>query len=325
MGFHIGTIAIKDPVLLAPMAGITDLPFRLMVKRYGAGLVFSEMLASKVTIDTLRRKKMKELTDYKDEFPLVVQIAGCEAEIIAEAAKITEGKGAAIIDLNFGCPVKKIINKLGGSALMRDEALSAKIMEQAVKAVKIPVTVKMRLGWDSENQNAVTLAKIAEDCGVQMITVHGRTREQLFSGKADWSAVKPVKDAVKIPVIVNGDINSPEDAKKALEVSGADGVMIGRGCCGKPWLLQQTADYLANNSFAPAPDVVEIEKLILDHYAAMLELYGEFHGMNMARKHLGWYFETLPNSKDTSRAVKTSQSPEEVVGLIKNYFTLLGE
>lgn len=319
MAFSIDNLNIKTPILLAPMAGITDFPFRSIVRKCGgAGLMFSEMLASKVSVDHLRKKKLKELTDYTEEFPLAVQIAGCEPEIIAEAARIAESKGATIIDLNMGCPVKKIVNKLGGSALMRDETLAAKIMEQTVKAVKIPVTVKMRLGWDEKNKNAVSLAKIAEDCGIKMITVHGRTREQLFSGKSNWKEVGLVKSIVKIPVIVNGDILSNQDASQALKNSNADGIMIGRGCCGKPWITSQIAEYLLNKITSQQPSTKELQEIIIEHYELMLSYYGEHTGMMMARKHLGWYLENTSITKEILDEIKTSSEPQKVISLIKN-------
>ena len=319
MSFHIGPIKIEDPVFLAPMSGVTDQPFRRVVKRFGAGLVFSEMIASRLMLEQ-SANSLKSNTDYSEEFPIAVQLAGCEPDIMAEAAKINVDRGAAIIDINFGCPVKKIVNNYAGSALMRDEMLAASIMEQTVKAVDVPVTVKMRLGWDETNLNAPKLAKIAEDVGIKMITVHGRTRNQMYKGEANWDAVRAVKNAVSIPVVVNGDILKPEDAITARQKSGADGVMIGRGTYGKPWLVRQTMDHMSGKKITAAPDITALADLVAAHYDDMISYYGTHLGIGIARKHISWYCTGLRGANEFRNEVNKINDPALVQQKVKHFF-----
>lgn len=318
----IGNVTVDANVFLAPMTGVTDLPFRRMVRKYGAGLVFSEMIASRCMIDEMRGSSKASLS-YADEGIMAAQLAGCEPDIMAEAARINVDRGAAIIDINFGCPVKKVVNKFGGSALMKDEMLAAKIMEETVKAVNVPVTVKMRLGWDEQSINAPKLAKIAQDVGIQMITVHGRTRSQMYTGNANWDAVRAVKDSVTIPVMVNGDVTTPQDAKIALQKSGADGVMIGRGVYGRPWFLQQIIAYLNDGSDVPKPSYAALGDLVLEHYDAMLSHYGTHTGVSIARKHISWYCKDLPEAFALRADVNTSDDPAYVQDKLRRYFKAL--
>jgi tRNA-dihydrouridine synthase B len=322
MSFSIGSVRIEDPVFLAPMSGVTDLPFRRLVKRHGAGLVFSEMIASRSMIEEWRGAPRIN-PDYAEEFPMAVQLAGCEPEIMAEAARINTGRGAAIIDINFGCPVKKVVNNYAGSALMKDEPLAAKIMAETVRAVDVPVSVKMRLGWDETSRNAPRLAKIAEDSGIKMITVHGRTRNQMFNGAADWQAIRAVKESVTIPVVVNGDILTPQDAVRAMKMSGADGVMIGRGCYGKPWLLRQTIDFFRSGILSAEPSLAERSALIQEHYDAILGHYGsgERQGVAIARKHLSWYCKGLPGGDEFRAGVNRINDPKIVKEKLAGYFS----
>ena len=320
MNIHIDHIEIKEPVFLAPMSGISDLPFRRLVKRYGAGLVFSEMIATQASLQE-EKNAHKRGDNYAEEFPMAVQLAGCDPSDMAEAAKFNADKGAAIIDINFGCPAKKITKKLAGSALMREEKLACEIMEATVNAVDIPVTVKMRLGWDEDNLNAANLAKMAEDIGIKMITVHGRTRMQMYNGSADWSAIRTIKDSVSVPVIVNGDILSPQDAREALRQSGADGVMIGRGSGGKPWVLQQTIEYLNDGNIKTQPENAEILALILEHLDAIVGYYGEPKSAGLARKHLLWYCDNIEKPDILKRKIVATKCPEEIKTLLIDSFS----
>ena len=319
MTLAIGPIALDAPVILAPMSGITDMPFRRLVKRQGAGLVVSEMIASQAMIRENRQSLMMAANS-PEEFPMAVQLAGCEPEVMAEAAKLNADRGAAIIDINMGCPAKKVVNGYAGSALMREECLAAKLIEATVKAVSLPVTLKMRTGWDDQNRNAPRLAAIAEAAGVQMITIHGRTRCQFYEGKADWGFVRAVKEAVEIPVIVNGDIVTVEQAKAALDAAGADGVMIGRGAYGRPWFLRQVIAYLRDGTLLPAPSRAEQGAILLEHYDDMLAFHGRYYGVRIARKHLAWYVTGMPQAAAFRRAVNREDDTDRVIHLIQAFY-----
>jgi len=320
----IGPITIEAPVILAPMSGVTDMPFRRLVKKHGGGLVVSEMIASQAMVRECR-KTMQMIQRSDNENPMAIQLAGCEPDVMAEAAKLNEDRGAHIIDINFGCPVKKVVNGHAGSSLMRDEIHAARILEATVKAVKIPVTLKMRMGWNHENLNAPRLAKIAQECGIQMVTVHGRTRCQFYEGQADWSFIKIVKDAVTIPVIVNGDILDFADVLQALELSQADGVMIGRGCYGRPWFIQQVIDFLKTGQIPEAPSLQHRLDVIKEHLESMFEHYGSPTGLRIARKHIGWYSKGLPQSAEFRDAVNNVEDTKTVYSLIDRFFQPLLE
>jgi tRNA-dihydrouridine synthase B len=320
MGIVLAPFQFDHPVILAPMSGVTDQPFRRLVRRFGASLVVTEMIASEAMIRAVRAAMKRCAADREEDHPLAVQLAGCEPEAMAEAARLNADRGAAIIDINFGCPVKKVVNKAAGSALMRDELQAARILEATVKAVDLPVTLKMRTGWDDAHRNAPALARIAEACGIRMITVHGRTRCQLFNGKADWSFIRQVKDSVSIPVVANGDIGTIDEAASCLAASGADGVMIGRGAYGRPWFLDQVRQFLATGRRAPDPALGEQRDVLLEHYEALLGHYGIDVGVRVARKHVGWYSRGLARSAEFRAEVNHLDDPAAVRARIAAFY-----
>jgi len=311
-GFSIGNIAVRNRVCLAPMSGVTDLPFRRLAWRLGAGLVVSEMVASQEILTQSPDAVSKAALD-QTHGPAVVQIAGREARWMGEAARFLADQGAQVIDVNMGCPAKKVTNGLSGSALMRNLDHALELIEATVAAVDVPVTLKMRTGWDRHSRNAPELARRAVDAGVQMITVHGRTRCQFYEGTADWDFVASVKDVINVPLIVNGDICSGTDAVAALKASGAEGVMVGRGAYGKPWLPGQIATMLETGIMPSEPDYAARLEMILGQYDEAIDFYGERLGVRVSRKHLGWYLEELPNGKEWRKKICRLNYPAEVI------------
>ncbi len=321
----IGRYQLANPAVLAPMSGVTDLPFRRLAARYGAGMVVSEMVASESFVKGDAETQMR--AEAQDKGLHVVQLAGREARWMGEAAKVIAGLGADVIDINMGCPAKKVTSGYSGSALMRDLDHALTLVDATVAAVDVPVTLKMRLGWDDKNLNAPELARRAEAAGVQLITVHGRTRCQFYKGKADWRAIAAVKDAISVPLIANGDCKSAEDALRMLELSGADGVMIGRGAYGRPWLPGHIGHFLASGEQLDAPTGTELAELVAEHYEAILSHYGERQGVRIARKHLGWYLDEtasagavdIPGS--VRKTLMTSNQPSEVIRLASDWLS----
>ncbi|QIL19954.1 tRNA dihydrouridine synthase DusB [Thermomonas sp. HDW16] len=319
---QIGPYRIEPKVLLAPMAGVTDKPFRLLCKRLGAGLAVSEMTTSDPrfwnTVKSLHRM------DHVDEpDPISVQIAGTVPEVMAEAARYNVDHGAQLIDINMGCPAKKVCNAWAGSALMREPLLVARIVEAVVKAVDVPVTLKIRTGWDADHKNAPEIARIAEDAGIAALAVHGRTRDQQYTGIAEYETIAAIKAMLKIPVIANGDIDSPQKAKAVLDATGCDAVMIGRAAQGRPWIFGRIAHYLACGELLAEPSLVEVRDILLGHLEQLHAFYGEVSGVRIARKHLGWYAKDRPENTAFRAVVNRAQTAQEQLQLTRDYFDAL--
>lgn len=321
---RIGSYTLDNNLLLAPMAGVTDKPFRQLCKRYGAGLAVSEMVASDPALLHSKKSQLR-LDHYEEESPRAVQIVGADPQAMANAARYNADLGAQIIDINMGCPAKKVCNVFSGSALMQDESLVTKILQSVVDAVEIPVTLKIRTGWNKENKNAVTIAQIAEESGIQMLTVHGRTRACGFKGEAEYKTIKRVKDHVSIPVIVNGDITTAEKAVEVLHTSAADGIMLGRAALGNPWIFEQIDYFLKTERHLSRPAIEEIQQVMLQHLNGLYELYGEYTGVRVARKHVGWYSQHLQTGEVLRSRVNKTETVKGQLLVIEDYFNSIND
>lgn len=317
--FYIGQYAITTPVVLAPMAGVTDRPFRQLCRQLGAGLVVSEMVTSDVKLWNTRKSSSRLNHDGEVE-PISVQIAGGDPEMMAQAAKMSVLHGAQIIDINMGCPAKKVCNKAAGSALMKDEALVKDILQAVVEAVEVPVTLKMRTGWAPEHKNAPTIAQMAQDAGIAALAIHGRTRACAYKGAVEYDTIKAVKELVNIPVLANGDIQTPLQAKQVLEYTGADGVMLGRAAQGRPWIFREISHYLETGQLLKSPEIIEVKTILLSHMQGLYEFYGEYLGVRIARKHVGWYLQAHDDNREVRRQFNKLESPEEQTKLINDFF-----
>jgi len=317
---QIGPYKLKNNLIVAPMAGVTDRPFRQLCKKMGAGMAVSEMVASNSLL--YGSEKTKRRANHEGEVePIAVQIVGADPEMLAQAARHNVANGAQIIDINMGCPAKKICNVMAGSALLRDEALVEKILTTVVTAVDVPVTLKIRTGWDKQNRNAVRIARIAEDCGIQSLAIHGRTRACAYMGEAEYDTIAAVKQSIHIPVVANGDITGPEKAKYVLDRTGADAVMIGRAAQGRPWIFREIEHYLNTGEHMPAPQVSEIRGVLLEHLDDLYAFYGELTGSRIARKHISWYTKGMVGSANFRHMMNQLQSRSEQLDAAERFFS----
>ena len=321
---RIGPYLIDPPVVLAPMAGVTDKPFRLLCKRLGAGLAVSEMTNADPRL-WHTRKSLRRMDHDGEPEPVSVQIAGYDPAMLAEAARFNVANGAQIIDINMGCPAKKVCNVWSGSALLQDEPLVARIVKAVVDAVEVPVTLKIRTGWNRDNRNALSIARIAEDNGIAALAVHGRTRADKYEGEAEYATIAAVKAAVRIPVLANGDVATPQQARHVLDLTGADALMIGRGAQGRPWIFREIAHYLATGELLPEPAPAEVAAILLGHLEQLYAFYGEQAGVRIARKHLGWYAKDRPQNAAFRHVANRAESAAEQLQLTRDYFAGLDE
>ncbi|MES2312342.1 MAG: tRNA dihydrouridine synthase DusB [Pseudomonadota bacterium] len=319
---RIGSYLIDPAVVLAPMAGVTDKPFRLLCKRLGAGLAVSEMTNADPRLWHTRKSLQRMDHDGEPE-PVSVQIAGYDPAMLAEAARFNVANGARIIDINMGCPAKKVCNVWSGSALLQDEPLVARIVKAVVDAVDVPVTLKIRTGWNRDNRNALNIARIAEDCGIAALAVHGRTRADKYEGNAEYDTITAVKAAVRIPVLANGDVDTPQQARHVLDVTGADALMIGRGAQGRPWIFREIVHFLATGELLPEPEPAEVAAILLGHLEQLYAFYGEQAGVRIARKHLGWYAKDRPENAAFRQVVNRAETATEQLRLTRDYFAAL--
>jgi tRNA-dihydrouridine synthase B len=319
---RIGSFLIDPPVVLAPMAGVTDKPFRQLCKRLGAGLAVSEMTTADPRL-WATRKSLKRMDHAGEPAPVSVQIAGYDPAMLAEAARHNVDHGAEIVDINMGCPAKKVCNVWSGSALLQDEALVARILEAVVGAVDVPVTLKIRTGWNRENRNGVAIAKIAEASGIAALAVHGRTRADLYQGDAEYETIAAIKAAIRIPVLANGDVDSPAKARAVLDATQCHAVMIGRAAQGRPWIFREVAHYLATGEILAPPSAGEVRDILLCHLADLYAFYGELQGVRIARKHLGWYAKDRPETAAFRAVVNRAESAHEQTRLTRDYFDAL--
>jgi len=317
---QIGTHVLRNNLFVAPMAGVTDRPFRQLCKRFGAGLAVSEMVASNSLLWGSEKTRRRANHDGEVE-PISVQIAGADPSMMADAARYNAGEGAQIIDINMGCPAKKVCNTMAGSALLRDESLVGRILEAVVRAVDVPVTLKFRTGWDGNSRNALRVARIAEDSGITLLSLHGRTRACGFSGEAEYDTIRQVKAATRLPVVANGDIASPERAKQVLEYTGADGIMIGRAAQGRPWIFREIEHYLRTGTTLPPPLVSEIREVLLEHLHDLYAFYGRERGVKIARKHISWYTKGLAGSASFRHHMNQLDTCEAQLDAVNQFFT----